>query len=478
MEIAIIATEIAGFSKVGGMGDVVGTLPPFFIEKGIKTMLFSPAYKSVIKNKKVKKTRHSFVVEMGNDAHKCNVYKYAYNDTSAIFFIDHQEFFRYRNVYVDDAGILYEDNVERFVFFQKAVLELMVILGMEPDIVHCHDNQAALVPLFLKTKYKGFENFQKTKTVFTIHNIGYHGNFSMTQRNLLNLDEKYFFPMERLEWYGEINPLKAGILNADKVTTVSETHAREIMTDEILSAGMKEIFSLRYDSVVGIVNGLDLNEWNPATDNIITENYTVDTLEKKSINKKALLKECGIDKKFTNKPLYGMVTRLVEQKGIVLLMNIFEKLMAEGVPFILLGNGEPFYREKFVHFFEQYKGQFYFDFTFNKPLGHKIFAGADVFFMPSRYEPCGIAQMQSMRYGTLPLVKRTGGLNDTVDHGKTGFVFEEYHADSFFGMIKQANQDYQNKKQWREMMINAMSVNFSWERSVKKYIDLYQQLIR
>ncbi len=476
MEIALIASEISGFSKVGGMGDVVGTLPPFFIEKGLQVNLFSPAYKSVFAADSLEKTGIEFLVEMGNDIHKCGVYKHSYNKDSAIYFIDNEYYFRNRNVYVDDDGVLYEDNIQRFILFQKAVLELMVILGKSPDIVHCHDNQAALIPLFLKAKYHNIENFRNTKSILTIHNIGYHGNFDMSLRHLLNLGEKHFYPMGRLEWYGEINPLKAGIVYADKVTTVSETHAREITEDEILSAGMKPVFHTRKDEVVGIVNGLNFDEWNPATDPDIAKNYTIETIQDKRFNRQDLLEECGINEVFHNRPVYGMVTRLVEQKGIALILNIFEMMMAEGVSFILLGNGEPAYKEKFIKLFERYKGQFYFDYTFNKPLGHRIFAGADIFLMPSRYEPCGITQMQSMNYGSLPLANKTGGLADTIEHDKTGFLFNEYHAGAFFSMIKYADKVYRDKDKWTQMVKNAMSVDFSWQRSVEKYINLFQKV--
>ncbi len=478
MEIAIIASEIAGFSKVGGMGDVVGTLPPFFIKKGIKVNIFSPAYKQVFDNIKVEKTDIKFLVELGNDIFKCSVYKFAYDHDSSIYFIDNKEFFRYRNVYVDDDDILYEDNTERFTLFQKAVLELIVILGKKPDVIHCHDNQAALIPLFLKTKYSNVENFKYSKSILTIHNIGYHGTFDMVHKHLLNLDEKLFYPMEKLEWYGEVNPLKSGIIYADKITTVSKTHAKEITEDEILSAGMKNVFHSRSDKVIGIVNGLNFDEWNPAIDKDIRKQYSIDTIQDKQINRQALLKECGINKQFHQKPVFGMVTRLVEQKGIVLILNIFEKLMEEGISFILLGNGNPNYKDEFVKLQKKYKGQFHFDYSFNKVLGHKIFGGCDVFLMPSRYEPCGIAQMQSMKYGTLPLVNKTGGLVDTIEHNKTGFIFDEYHAKSFYNMVLYAKKSFENKEKWNQMVKNAMLEDFSWDKSVEKYIKLYEELIK
>jgi starch synthase len=476
MEIAIIASEISGFSKVGGMGDVVATLPPFFIKEGLAVNLYSPAYKSVFKNKNLIKTDINFLVELGKEIYKCAVFKYEYDSKSAIYFIDNEHFFRNRNVYVDDEGVLYEDNIERFVLFQKAVLELMVILDKKPDIVHCHDNQSALIPLFLKTKFKNIANFKNSKSILTIHNIGYHGNFDMSLKNVLNIDDNYFYPMGRLEWYGEVNPLKAGIIYADKVTTVSETHAREISEDEILSAGMKSVFKSRPDKVIGIVNGLNFDEWNPETDTYIAANYTKNNIEKKEINRKALLEECGIDEKFLARPVYGMVTRLVEQKGIALILKIFEKFMGEGVAFILLGNGDPVYRDRFLALQKKYQGQFHFDYTFNKPLGHRIFAGVDVFLMPSRYEPCGITQMQSMKYGTLPLANKTGGLVDTIEHDVTGFIFNAYHASAFYNMIHYANSVFENKSKWNTMMIQAMEQDFSWHKSVQKYIDLYRSL--
>lgn len=476
MNIAIIASEITGFSKVGGMGDVVGTLPPFFIKKGLKVNLYSPAYKSVFENEDLTKTDINFLVELGDEIYKCSVYKYIYDDRSAIYFIDNETFFRNRNVYVDDNGLLYEDNIERFILFQKAVLELMVVLDEKPDIIHCHDNQAALIPLFLKTKYKEIENFQHSKSILTIHNIGYHGNFDMSQKHLLNLDEKYFYPMERLEWYGEVNPLKAGILYSDKVTTVSKTHAKEISEDEILSAGLRNVIKERDDQVIGIVNGLNFDEWDPEIDQEIVKNYNINSLELKAENRQALLEECGIDQKFHDKPLYGMVTRLVEQKGVALILNIFEMLMKEGIAVVLLGNGDPNYREKFISLEEKYKGQFYFDYSFNKPLGHRIFASVDIFMMPSRYEPCGITQMQSMKYGTLPLAHKTGGLVDTIKHNINGFIFNEYHAGSFFYMIQHANHIYENREAWNEMVRNAMKEDFSWDKSVENYIELYKDL--
>ncbi|MBN2281793.1 MAG: glycogen synthase [Candidatus Marinimicrobia bacterium] len=478
MEIAIVASEIVGFSKVGGMGDVVGALPPFFIEKGIITHVFSPAYKSVLKSDKVKKTDINFLVEMGKEIFKCSVFKFEYDQRSAIYFIDNEQYFRDRNVYVDEEGLLYEDNSQRFILFQKAVLDLMVVLDMRPNILHCHDNQAALIPLFLKTKYQEIDNFKHTKSILTIHNIGYHGSFDMSLKHLLGIDENYFHPMGRLEWWGEINPLKAGIIYSDKITTVSEHHAREISEDEILSAGMRRIFQSRNDTVIGIINGLNFDEWDPAIDEDIACNYTIHSIDNKMKNRDTLLEECGIKIKFIDKPLLGIVTRLVEQKGIALLLQIFPKLMKEGYPLVLLGNGDPEYRDALEKLQEKHKGQFYFDDAFNKALGHRIIAGSDLFLMPSRYEPCGITQMQAMKYGTIPLAHKTGGLVDTIKQDETGFIFNEYKAESFLDMIHYAETVYRNKEQWKKMIVNAMKQDFSWHQSVEKYIQLYEEMCR
>jgi len=483
MNLTLVSAEVNPFSKVGGMGDVLGALPPVFVKKGLKLKIITPAYKSVFKTgNKLIKLDDSFDVNIGNNVYDINVYKCENKKTCPdIYFIGTEALFQSRNVYVDDLNNPYSDNVERFLLFQKATIEFLIRNNFKSDIIHCHDNQTAMIPVYLKTVFKDHEFFKNTKTILTLHNVAYQGKCSMEKKELFELPDNLFYAGEPMEYFGDINPLKGGIVLSDKLLTVSPGHAGEINYNEVLSAGMKDVVMNRKDRIVGIINGLDIDEWNPETDKFIFQNYSQDVLDKKYINKKELVKECGFSKKRKDLPLYGMVTRLVEQKGIDLLLESMDQLLKRNINLVILGSGEEKYHIDLKKYFDKYRDRLFIDFNYNVALGHKIIAGCDCFLMPSRYEPCGITQLQSMRYGTIPVAHLTGGLGDTITpstkkHG-TGFLFVDYTVDAMLESVDLSLEYYKKKKEWKNLMLNGMKKDFSWENSADQYIKLYKAML-
>ena len=456
MKIAFVSSEATPYAKTGGLADVVGTLPHYLKTIGNEMAIVMPKYPNM-------KGTHvqSLEIEMQK---KYTVKVFSEGD---YLFIDYPPFFERTGLYGTEKGD-YEDNCERFTLFCKAVSQLITERGY--TLVHCHDWQSGLIPLYVRLKKP------QVKTVFTIHNLGYQGKFPGSKFPLLGLDEMYF-NQEGIEFYGDISFLKAGIVYSDAITTVSENYAKEIQTSEF-GFGLEGILREKSDKLSGIVNGIDYNHWNPETDNLIYAPYT--DFEGKQKNKQRLTHECQIESK---RPLIGMVSRIAGQKGFDILIKAFPGIMDTGFSVVLLGFGEEHYYNKLKEYEHLYPNRVSISIKFDNKLAHRIYAASDFFLMPSRYEPCGLGQLISLKYGGIPIVRKTGGLADTVIEFEpttcsgNGFLFKEYSCTALLEAVQRAYDVYQNHTLFSALSENCMKYNFSWQESAKKYQRLYDSLL-
>ncbi len=485
MKILFVSAEAYPFSKVGGLGDVVGALPGALAKTGVEIVVITPAYGTIDRQShNLESSPYRFSVQLENETVDCGLSRWISpgHSNHLVYFIENEQYFGSRGIYENKSGKPYEDNDKRFLLLSRASLEICKVLHWIPNLIHCHDNHTAPIPVYLKTRFSDYSQFQNTKTLLTLHNIAYQGIVDMERRGIYDFPDKLFYPTAPMEWYGQINILKAGIVFADAVSTVSPTHAKEIMTDEVLSAGLKSVIYEYQQHVFGILNGVDYSIWSPATDIFISKQYSPDSLGDKRINKAALLDDTGLDNGLLDKPLIGMVSRLVEQKGIPVLLEALDRIMAQDVGLIILGSGDESYQQELRKFAKLYAKRMKIDFSYNNPLSHKIMAGCDIFLMPSRYEPCGITQMVSLKYGTVPVAHKTGGLADTILDwdGKwgNGFLFGDYSADDLVKSISLAVSIYYKKEEWHQIMLNGMKADFSWRQSAWQYQALYKQLIK
>lgn len=478
MKLAMIASEVTPFAKTGGLADVIGSLSKVLERLGHEVCVIAPAYRSVFDGGfELRPMSMQFTVPIADRNPKATVIETSIGSGVTVYLIRADQYFDRDSLYGTRTGD-YPDNAERFAFFCRAALEL---LRRRPvDIIHCHDWQAALAIVYLKTQAAGYAETAAAKTVFTIHNLGFQGIFGQSQWPLLNLDPGLFTP-RHLEFYGNINWLKGALVFADKLTSVSPSYAAEIMTAE-QGFGLEGVLRERAADLVGILNGVDYHLWNPWTDPFLADHYGESSLALKSSCKKTLRRLVGLPDKSAT-PLMAMISRLTAQKGLDLIEEIFDALMERGVQMVLLGSGEPRYEEFFRAAAARYPGQAAARIGFDEPLAHQIEAGADLFLMPSLYEPCGLNQMFSLKYGTIPIVRAVGGLKDTVercdvDAGTgTGFVFEPYDGQALLGAIDQSLKVFRDKKAWTALQRRAMAKDFSWDRSAKQYADLYRQLV-
>ena len=486
MNVVYVSSEVLPFAKSGGLADISSVIPKNLNKLGINVTIIMPFY-NVVKecNCTIEKTDITFTVTIGDDAKTCCVYKSCLPGTDVPIYFLHNEHYFGRNGLYNYPGTMrnYEDNSERFVFFARSALELMLRLKPCPDIIHCNDWQTGLVPVYLKTIYRNNECFKKTRTIMTIHNLAYQGLFSADCMKYTGLDWGLFH-RDYLEFYGMLNFLKAGIIFSDCITTVSETYAEEIQTQEF-GERLDGVLRTRSKDIYGILNGIDYSLWNPESDAIIAANYSDKNLSGKHVCKKALQRKLEMQEK--DIPIIAMITRLTDQKGLDLVMNIFNKLLRLDIQFVLLGSGEPAYQDFFKQYAKIIPAKVSANISFNEPLAHGIEAGADIFLMPSRYEPCGLNQLYSIKYGTVPIVRHTGGLADTifdVRHEKVykekanGFSFKEYNADLLYATIIRALDFYKNRSEWTKLMRNGMKQNWLWEESARKYISLYEKVLR
>lgn len=479
-KICFAASECVPFAKTGGLADVCGSLPKALADDGCEVKLFMPLYK------RTRLYDHGFEkadslsdipVKMGDSTVKFGVWKgYLQESEVEVFMIDCPRYFHRETIYTNEY-----DEDERFILFQMAILETLQRLKWSPDVIHCNDWQTALIPVFLKTTYSWDKLFEDTKTLLSIHNIGYQGTFSSDSVGKANLSYTDYYEGGPLEFKGAFSFLKAGILYADIITTVSPTYAKEIQTSEY-GAGLEGVLSARSDRLFGILNGIDTETWDPAVDSFIRYNYNEDTLAFKAKDKADLFKQ--IDRDFKPDILtIGIVSRLTAQKGFELLEPILPKLMESDLQFVLLGSGEDKYEKFFERVNYTFPKKFLAYIGYENELSHLITAGCDAMLMPSRYEPCGLNQMYALNYGTVPIVRKTGGLADTVlDNDEfsgtgNGFTFELFSSDALLDAIGRAYELYQDRNEWDKVMRRGMREDFSWKRSAVKYIKLYKNLM-
>ena len=456
MKIAMVSSEVVPFAKTGGLADVAAALPLALEYCGHEIIIVMPGYKC-IHEAKLKITRVAKDISVAQIGKEIKVY-----------FIENKDYFYREGLYGDRNGD-YTDNLERFAFFCRRTLDLLKEINFCPDIIHLHDWQASLIAAYLKNLYFEQDFYTRIKTVLTLHNVGYQGVFAREEFSKLGLDWG-LFDIDGFEFYNKINLLKGGIVFADYITTVSPTYANEIQTRE-LGFGLEGLLKLRKNVLSGILNGVDYSVWDPNTDPLILHNYSLLNPQPKAFNKEDLQRSCGlpVDSRI---PVFGIVSRLAEQKGFDILAQGLDDLAKLDLQLVILGAGDLKYQELLKAAAVKYPRAISLNLKFDDPLAHKIYAGSDIFLMPSKYEPCGLGQLISLRYGTIPLVFKTGGLADTINRNN-GFVFSKYTKDDLLVCIKKAALAFKHKAKWEALVKNAMECNFSWKVSADKYIQLY-----
>lgn len=458
-----------------------GALPRALKVQGHDVRVVMPKYR-VVNNQKfgLKNLAKSSAIPVGGKVAIVSILEGELEREIPVYFIDYKPYFERDELYGTPEGA-YEDNAERFILFSRAVLETIKAIGFKPDVIHCNDWQTGLIPVYLKTLYNDDPFFQKTATVMTIHNIAYQGTFPKEALNLAGLEWKEFTP-EKLEYYGQVNFLKGGLVYADVLNTVSVTYSKEIQSSPEFGYGLEGVLAHRSQDLYGILNGIDYSEWNPVKDDLIAVNYSLQEIDKKMECKRVLLEESNLPVNL-NQPFVGMVSRLAHQKGLDIVAEAIDEIMDLDLYFILLGTGEEEYHRLFSQIGRKYSRKAAIHITFDNRLAHRIYAGCDMFLMPSRYEPCGLGQLISLAYGTAPIVNPTGGLADTIEEfepetGKgNGFLLSEYSASALVSALERAISIYRWKEAWRRLIKNMMEANFSWAASTEKYLKLYQRAI-
>ncbi len=485
MKIAFVSSEAVPYAKTGGLADVAGSLPKALERLGCEVKLFIPKYYSINENEfnlhynweigeiPVKISKHTRLV---------HVYQSVVPGSSIeVYFIDCPHYFHRDQLYTDGF-----DEDERFILFNRSVIETLQRLKWAPDVVHCNDWQCGLLPFYLKENYAWDMLFSRTSTLFTIHNIGYQGRFSKLSTKKAEIREELFYQNSPIEYRGDFSFMKTGIMYSDIINTVSETYAKEILTPEF-GAGMEDVLQQRKDDLFGILNGIDYSEWNPETDKFLRQHFSLKNLKGKQENKKFLLKQFGLNFNL-DIPLIGIVSRMVSQKGFDLFEKASEELMKLEAQWIILGSGQEKYEEMFMNLHHKYPEKVAVYIGFNNELSHIVEAGIDMFLMPSLYEPCGLNQIYSLKYGSVPIVRQTGGLADTVhdwivskQNGSSsgnGFSFQNNSSEELCNVLRDALNTFKDKKTWKKIQTNGMKEDFSWDNSAKKYIDLYNLAVK
>ena len=478
MDILFIASEAVPFAKTGGLADVAGILPRVLSESASVALLI-PEYLTDEIRAQTMENVDSFPIQVGAQTFQAEIKKAVLSPRFSVFFVSQEFFFGRKFLYGDSQGD-YPDNFQRFLFFQKAAVEFLRRQELTFDIIHCHDWQTALIPLLIKVPAPP-PCLRKAKIVFSIHNLGYQGVFAGDLFRETGLPE-YLFSPDYLEFFGKINFMKAGIIFSDWLLTVSPTYAREILEPE-KGFGLDGLLNKFSFKLSGILNGVDYGQWNPETDRFVDHPYSRLTLETKRKNKEALYAELGISTNF-QVPLLALISRIAEQKGFDLLLNLLPILFREDLHVVILGEGDGRLTEKLRMLVDLFPEKSTFLNYFDERMAHRLEAAADIFFMPSIYEPCGLNQIYSMKYGTVPIVRATGGLEDSViefdrrSGTGTGFKFSGNHTDEIMLLIKKVLAMYQDSKAWRQIQENGMARNFSWAAVVPEYIGVYNKIMR
>jgi len=477
IRVLITTSEAIPFAKTGGLADVTGILVDEMRRLEIDSRIILPFYREIkekIDEMGIKCLGVEFVVPLGDTKERGRLWKGKTAKGADVYFIENDAFYDRGELYGPGGGD-YPDNSSRFIFFSRGVLEAIKALGLEVDLIHSHDWHTALIPVYLKTIYR--DEFPRTASILTIHNIGYQGLFQGLDIRLTGLETSR---IGLLEHFGRINLLKGGILSADIITTVSETYAEEIMTPDY-GAGLEMVLRKRASDLYGILNGIDYNEWNPWKDRFIPARYNRKDTSRKGVCKEVLKREHSLSG--GNRPLIGMVSRLASQKGIELVIHSMDRIIKSGAQMIIVGKGEGSLEKELLRLSRRHRGNLCVNIGFDNRLAHRIYAGSDIFLMPSRYEPCGLGQLIAMSYGTIPVARRTGGLADTItDYNPntgtgTGFLFDEYSPKAMINSLKRAIGFYNNKRHWQRIMYNSMSKRYTWRRSAQKYLTLYRKAL-
>lgn len=472
MNLLIVSSEASPFAKTGGLGDVIGNLMNGLLRERIDAKLIMPLYQKIKENFNLKDTGLKIKIVLGNKGYQGKMFSFG----DKVSFLRCEDFFERQELYGTKDGD-YVDNAQRFIFFSKAVIEACKAINFIPSVIHCNDWQTGLIPLYIKTIYK--RHFSRTATIFTIHNLGYQGIFLPSIMSLTGLPLEVFNP-EFIEFYGRVNFLKAGIVSSDAITTVSMSYAKEILTPEY-GFGLDGVLRKRSSQLTGILNGIDYTEWNPSKDNFISCNYSKKALSGKSVCKSELMRECKLKGK---RPLLAMVGRLSSQKGIDIFISALQELIIEGVNIVILGKGDGPFEKELERLTKKYPSNISLHLSYDSALAHRIYAGSDILLMPSRYEPCGLSQMIALRYGTIPVARKTGGIADTVDDYNhlnevgTGFLFTDYTSSALRQCLMRALCVYQDKEKWKRLMLSGMGKDFSWKSSINKYIRLYEATVK
>ena len=469
-KVLYVASEAVPFIKTGGLADVVGSLPKYFPKEYFDVRVIIPKYACM---KQEFKDQLHYITNFYMDLN----WRQQYVGIFEIYFIDNEEHFSGDRPYYGMPA-----DLEKFAFFSKAALSVLPVLDFRPDIIHCHDWQTGLIPVYLKERFQGSEFYRGIKSVMTIHNLKFQGVWDIkTIKNITGLSD-YFFTPDKLEMNRDANYLKGGLVYADAITTVSNTYAEEIKTP-FYGEGLDGLMRARSQSLRGIVNGIDYSEYNPETDWRIAKNYNAKNFRKEKVkNKIALQEELGLDVN-PKTMMIGVVSRLTDQKGFDLIAYMMDEMCQDAIQLVVLGTGEEQYENMFRHFAWKYDKKVAACIYYSEEMSHKIYASSDAFLMPSLFEPCGLSQLMSLRYGTVPIVRETGGLKDTVEPYNefagtgTGFSFANYNAHEMLGTIRYAEQVYYDRKrEWNKIVDRGMAKDFSWANSARQYEEMYNWL--
>jgi starch synthase len=477
VKIAIIAAEIAPWAKVGGLADVIGALPAAFRAAGAEPVVIVPGYKSILEAVQPRPVARGLSVTIDGAPEVFSILESSDARGVPMQLITHGGYFDREGIYGADSRD-YQDNFRRFIFFSRAAAHAAALL--KPDIVHAHDWHAAAVPIVMRADPALAGQFKRTLTAFTIHNLAFQGIGTRDDFDLLGIAPSYF-SIEGVEFYGQTNLLKGAIRLADGVTTVSPTYAHEVTSNPELGFGLEGVLTEKKSRFVGILNGADYHEWDPAHDELIISKYSSAHPEGKLACKRALLDTAGLPYR-DGVPLVGMVSRMTSQKGFDLLHDALDDVMRLDLQLVILASGDPLMEKFFRGAEDKYRGRLRVMLEFNNASAHRVQAGSDAFLMPSRFEPCGLTQMYALHYGSAPIVRSTGGLRDTVSEFDTakgtgnGFVFEQYAAPEMVAALARMIRVYSDRAAWQRLMANAYAADFSWERAAKSYLDWFEKL--
>ncbi len=483
MKILFAASEAVPFCKTGGLGDVAGALTEALRLRRHDIRLVLPKYRSVAAvSSGLFRLPFTLSIPVGDKVHAVSVWEGRFGPGVVAYLIDSPAHFDRGGLYGSPNGKDYPDNDQRFILFSRAALEVARSAGFPPDVVHAHDWQAGLIPAYLKTVYRDDPFFARTSSVFSVHNIAYQGVFPRSTLRAAGFDEELFTP-ENLEYFGQVNFLKAGLVFADLISTVSPTYAEEVQSGEEYGRGMEGVLRSRAGDFVGVLNGIDTRLWNPSRDPLIAQRFSARSPAGRAACKRDLQRSVGLRPE-PAAPLFGMVSRLDSQKGFDILLDILDDFIEDGAQAVFLGQGSPVYLAALRTLARKHPGRVAASSNFNEPLAHKIYAGADLFLMPSRFEPCGLGQMIALRYGAVPVVTPTGGLKDTVPpvsaDGKAGagFVAERTGTEAYRAALAAAVRRYRTEpRMWRSVVKRGMALVYDWKASAPKYVELYRRAI-